>query len=83
MQVGRRLRQIRVAEHLLHVMNRPTRLQPAAAGLVPEIMEMEIDGSESRSGFRRERAVDSGGRVAVRLQNGGLASRHDLPWAIR
>jgi hypothetical protein len=35
-----------VAEHLLHVMNRPAGLQPAAAGLVAQIVEMQIDAPQ-------------------------------------
>jgi hypothetical protein len=71
-----------VPEHFPDVVQRPAPFKASAPGVVPELMEMEVDASESRLGFRRERAVDSGGRLAVRLQNGGLASRHDLRWPI-
>jgi hypothetical protein len=36
-------------------------------------MEVQIDGLEGRAGFRRERAVGPGGRVAVGLQDGGFS----------
>lgn len=41
-QVRARLRQVRVAEYLLHMMDRPALLKPAAAGFVSKVVEVEI-----------------------------------------
>ena len=45
MQVRRRLRQARVAEHFLHVVNRPSGLEPATARLVSQIVKVQIDAT--------------------------------------
>ena len=45
MQVRRRLRQARVAEHFLHVVNRPPGLEPATARLVSQIVKVQIDAT--------------------------------------
>ncbi|OLD13576.1 MAG: hypothetical protein AUJ01_15045 [Acidobacteria bacterium 13_1_40CM_3_65_5] len=48
------LADVRVAEHLLHMVNRPSGLEPARTGLVPEIVEVQVDRTERRSRFFRE-----------------------------
>ena len=45
-QIRARLGQVCVPEHLLHVMNRPPRFEPAATGLVPQVVEVQVDDSE-------------------------------------
>jgi hypothetical protein len=39
-EVRARLQQIRVAQHLVHMMDRPALFKPAATGLVPEVVEV-------------------------------------------
>jgi hypothetical protein len=48
-QVSARLRQIRVPQHLLHMMDRPALLEPPAAGFVTEIVEVQVNGSQGRT----------------------------------
>jgi hypothetical protein len=45
-QVRRSLRQVPVSQHLLHMMDGPASFEPPAAGLVPEIVKMQIDGPQ-------------------------------------
>jgi hypothetical protein len=35
-----------MSKHLVHMVDRPTLLEPAASGLVSEIVEVQIDGGE-------------------------------------
>jgi hypothetical protein len=41
-QVRARLRQIRVAQQLLHMMDGPALLKPETTSLVPEVVEVQI-----------------------------------------
>ena len=48
-EVGRRLFQARMPEHVLDMMYRPARLDEARPRFVSQVMEMEIDGQERRA----------------------------------
>ena len=44
-EVGTGLFQRRMAEHVLHVMHRPARLQEPGTAFVAQVVEVKIDGS--------------------------------------
>ena len=50
------------AQYLLHIMDRPALFEPPAAGLVSEIVKVELDGLQLRAGCRRRapRRTNSG-----------------------
>ena len=45
-QVGRRLRHVRVPEHVLHVVQRPAGFQQPTAALVAQVVEVQVDRVE-------------------------------------
>jgi len=45
-EVGARLREVLVSEHVLHMMQRPAGFQQPRAALMPEIVEVQIDHVE-------------------------------------
>jgi hypothetical protein len=80
-----------MAEHVLDVMHRPTGFQQTRAAFVPQIMEVQIDGSigslrlctQFRAAFVRGRLLfpNPDGLVAVCPKDGGLPGSLDASGA--
>jgi hypothetical protein len=45
-EVRIRLADVGVSQQLLHVVDRPTRFEPPRPGLVPQVVEVQIDDAE-------------------------------------
>ena len=59
-----------MAQHLLHMMDRPALFEPPAAGLVSEIVKVQIDVVKLRAGGGRQGAAADPFRfVSVRAEH--------------
>jgi hypothetical protein len=69
MKIRTRLREVRMPEHFLHMMDRPAGLEPTTAGFMSKVVEVEIDLTQSFTRRGREFAGEPGGGVTVRPQD--------------
>src|SRR5215212_366914 len=60
------------------MMDRPALLEPAAAGLVAQVVKMKVDGRELSTGLRREGAAHPLRLMAGSADDGGLPNLPDV-----
>ena len=73
-QVCVRLADVGVSEHFLYVMYWPATFQPSRSGLMPEIVEAQIDPTQGRAGCWTQLPVLRPSRlVPMRAQHAGLS----------